>query len=537
MPPGASMVHCVWFIFLGARCMVPGARYVVPGARCLIPWAWYMVPCPWCAITGAWFGARSVVAGAWCVIPAGAWIPVPGDRSLLLVPWGLLHRALSLVRGSWCMVWCEIHGTWCLVHGAWCLVPGATSVVPGAWCVIPGAWILVHGLVRDPWYLVPGAWCMVPCPWCEIRGTRCMDPGAWSGARSVVPGAWCVVPGAWRLVPGAWIQVHGLVRDPWYPVHGAWCMVRDPWCMVPDPWCMDPGAWSGARSMVPGAWCMVHGALSLVRDPWYAVHGSWCMVWYEIRGTRCMVRDPWCLDPGAWSGARSGVVGALCLVPGGLAGCLPLHHGGSGWCAMGASPNAFSSHPMDVWSVFPWHGGDSRESSVEPNPGRTYPGACWSLGKIRAPWCDMVWHVGCKAEASRERSLVPIGNLGASHDAIISRHERTRVRSSPSAIGAGWHGFFRGGILGDACTRHRCVSRFGTLAKCIKGYHSLRIVPFGNKTWTLRCNPWGVHRETKRDVVALSLGSTCSSWKDAVLGDALTSNRLSRRFTKGRKPR
>ncbi|KAK7233623.1 hypothetical protein RIF29_02538 [Crotalaria pallida] len=384
MPPGASMVHCVWFIFLGARCMVPGARYVVPGARCLIPWAWYMVPCPWCAITGAWFGARSVVAGAWCVIPAGAWIPVPGDRSLLLVPWGLLHRALSLVRGSWCMVWCEIHGTWCLVHGAWCLVPGARSV---------------------------------------------------------------------------------------------------------------------------------------------------------IRGTRCMVRDPWCLDPGAWSGARSGVVGALCLVPGGLAGCLPLHHGGSGWCAMGASPNAFSSHPMDVWSVFPWRGGDSRESSVEPNPGRTWPGACWSLGKIRAPRCDMVWHVGCKAEASRERSLVPIGNLGASHDAIISRHERTRVRSSPSAIGAGWHGFFRGGILGDACTRHRCVSRFGTLAKCIKGYHSLRIVPFGNKTWTLRCNPWGVHRETKRDVVALSLGSTCSSWKDAVLGDALTSNRLSRRFTKGRKPR
>ncbi|KAK7234652.1 hypothetical protein RIF29_43860 [Crotalaria pallida] len=268
MPPGASMVHCVWFIFLGARCMVPGARYVVPGARCLIPWAWYMVPCPWCAITGAWFGARSVVAGAWCVIPAGAWIPVPGDRSLLLVPWGLLHRALSLVRGSWCMVWCEIHGTWCLVHGAWCLVPGARSV---------------------------------------------------------------------------------------------------------------------------------------------------------IRGTRCMVRDPWCLDPGAWSGARSGVVGALCLVPGGLAGCLPLHHGGSGWCAMGASPNAFSSHPMDVWSVFPWRGGDSRESSVEPNPGRTWPGACWSLGKIRAPRCDMVWHVGCKAEASRERSLVPIGNLGASHDAIISR--------------------------------------------------------------------------------------------------------------------
>ncbi|KAK7288611.1 hypothetical protein RIF29_02077 [Crotalaria pallida] len=225
MPAGASMVHCVWFIFLGARCMVPGARYVVPGARCLIPWAWYMVPCPWCAITGAWFGARSVVAGAWCVIPgawsgarsvvAGAWIPVPGDRSLLLVPWGLLHRALSLVRGSWCMVWCEIHG--------------------------------------------------------------------------------------------------------------------------------------------------------------------------------------------------------------GRAGCLPMHHGGSGWCAMGASPNAFSSHPMDVWSVFPWRGGDSRESSLEPNPGRTWPGACWSLGKIRALRCDLVWHVGCKADASRERSLVPIGNLGASHDAIISR--------------------------------------------------------------------------------------------------------------------
>ncbi|KAK7233787.1 hypothetical protein RIF29_43115 [Crotalaria pallida] len=502
MPPGASMVHCVWFIFLGARCMVPGARYVVPGARCLIPWAWYMVPCPWCAITGAWFGARSVVAGAWCVIPAGAWIPVHGDRSLLLVPWGLLHRALSLVRGSWCMVWCEIHGTWCLVHGAWCLVPGARSVVPGAWCVIPGAWILVHGLVRDPWYLVPGAWCMVPCPWCEIRGTRCMDPGAWSGARSVVPGAWCVVPGAWRLVPGAWIQVPGA------------------WCVIPGAWCL-----------IPGAWILVHG---LVRDPWYLVPGAWCMVpcpWCEIRGTRCM-------DPGAWSGTRSVVPGAWCVIP----GAWILVHGlvrdpGSGWCAMGASPNAFSSHPMDVWSVFPWRGGDSRELSVEPNPGRTWPGACWSLGKIRAPRCDMVWHVGCKAEASRERSLVPIGNLGASHDAIISRHERTRVRSSPSAIGVGWHGFFRGGILGDACTRHRCVSRFGTLAKCIKGYHSLRIVPFGNKTWTLRCNPWGVHRETKRDVVALSLGSTCSSWKDAVLGDALTSNRLSRRFTKGRKPR
>ncbi|KAK7240355.1 hypothetical protein RIF29_43143 [Crotalaria pallida] len=410
-----------------------------------------------------------------------------------------------MVPCPWCVIPGAWSGAWCMVRDPWCMDPGAWS---GARSVVPGAWCMVHGalsLVRDPWYAVHGSWCMV---WCEVRGTRCM-----------VRSPWCMAPCPWCMDPGAW------------------CMVRDPWCMVPDPWCMDPGAWSGARSMVPGAWCMVHGALSLVRDPWYAVHGSWCMVWYEIRGTRCMVRDPWCLDPGAWSGARSGVVGALCLVPGGLAGCLPLHHGGSGWCAMGASPNAFSSHPVDVWSVFPWRGGDSRESSVEPNPGRTWPGACWSLGKIRAPRCDMVWHVGCKAEASRERSLVPIGNLGASHDAIISRHERTRVRSSPSAIGAGWHGFFRGGILGDACTRHCCVSRFGTLAKCIKGYHSLRIVPFGNKTWTLRCNPWGVHRETKRDVVALSLGSTCSSWKDAVLGDALTSNRLSRRFTKGRKPR
>ncbi|KAK7240749.1 hypothetical protein RIF29_42706 [Crotalaria pallida] len=453
--------------------------------------------------------------GPWCEI-RGTWCPV-------LDPLGLVHGALSLVRDHWCMVWCEICGSWCMVRDPRCIDPGAwsgaTSLAPGAWC-----------MVRDPW---------------------CMDPGAWAGARSVVPGAWCMVHGALSLVRDPWYAVHGSWCMVWCEVRGTRCMVRSPWCMAPcpwcmdpgawcmvrDPWCMDPGAWSGARSMVPGAWCMVHGALSLVRDPWYAVHGSWCMVWYEIRGTRCMVRDPWCLDPGAWSGARSGVVGALCLVPGGLAGCLPLHHGGSGWCAMGASPNAFSSHPMDVWSVFPWHGGDSSESSVEPNPGRTWPGACWSLGKIRAPRCDMVWHVGCKAEASRERSLVPIGNLGASHDAIISRHERTRVRSSPSAIGAGWHGFFRGGILGDACTRHRCVSRFGTLAKCIKGYHSLRIVPFGNKTWTLRCNPWGVHRETKRDVVALSLGSTCSSWKDAVLGDALTSNRLSRRFTKGRKPR
>ncbi|KAK7231471.1 hypothetical protein RIF29_45066 [Crotalaria pallida] len=275
-----------------------------------------------------------------------------------------------------------VRDPWCMDPGAW---SGARSVVPGAWCMVHGA----LSLVRDPWYAVHGSWCMV---WCEVRGTRCM-----------VRSPWCMAPCPWCMDPGAW------------------CMVRDPWCMVPDPWCMDPGAWSGARSMVPGAWCMVHGALSLVRDPWYAVHGSWCMVWYEIRGTRCMVRDPWCLDPGAWSGARSGVVGALCLVPGGLAGCLPLHHGGSGWCAMGASPNAFSSHPVDVWSVFPWRGGDSRESSVEPNPGRTWPGACWSLGKIRAPRCDMVWHVGCKAEASRERSLVPIGNLGASHDAIISR--------------------------------------------------------------------------------------------------------------------
>ncbi|KAK7287998.1 hypothetical protein RIF29_01363 [Crotalaria pallida] len=268
-----------------------------------------------------------------------------------------------------------MHGPWCEIRGTWCPVLDPLGLVHGA-----------LSLVRDHWCMV---WCEICGSWCMVRDPRCIDPGAWSGATSLAP--------------------------------GAWCMVRDPWCMVPDPWCMDPGAWSGARSMVPGAWCMVHGALSLVRDPWYAVHGSWCMVWYEIRGTRCMVHDPWCLDPGAWSGARSGVVGALCLVPGGLAGCLPLHHGGSGWCAMGASPNAFSSHPMDVWSVFPWRGGDSRESSVEPNPGRTWPGACWSLGKIRAPRCDMVWHVGCKAEASRERSLVPIGNLGASHDAIISR--------------------------------------------------------------------------------------------------------------------
>ncbi|KAK7289087.1 hypothetical protein RIF29_02649 [Crotalaria pallida] len=300
-------------------------------------------------------------------------------------------------------------------------------------------------------------------------------------------GPWCEIRGTWCPVLDPLGLVHGalsLVRDHWCMV---WCEICGSWCMVRDPRCIDPGAWSGATSLAPGAWCMV--------------------------------RDPWCMDPGAWSGARSVVPGAWCMVHGAL--------------SLVRDP----CHPMDVWSVFPWRGGDSRESSVEPNPGRTWPSACWSLGKIRAPRCDMVWHVGCKAEASRERSLVPIGNLGASHDAIISRHERTRVRSSPSAIGAGWHGFFRGGILGDACTRHRCVSRFGTLAKCIKGYHSLRIVPFGNKTWTLRCNPWGVHRETKRDVVALSLGSTCSSWKDAVLGDALTSNRLSRRFTKGRKPR
>ncbi|KAK7288624.1 hypothetical protein RIF29_02090 [Crotalaria pallida] len=305
--------------------------------------------------------------GPWCEI-RGTWCPV-------LDPLGLIHGALSLVRDHWCMVWCEICGSWCMVRDPRCIDPGAwsgaTSLAPGAWsaasCLVPGAWILVHGLVRDPWYLVPGAWCMVPCPWCEIRGTRCMDPGAWSGARSVVPGAWCVVPGAWRLVPGAWIQVHGLVRDPWYPVHGAWSLVPGAWYVIPgawilvhgalslvrDPWCMDPCAWSGARSVVPGAWCMVHGALSLVPDPWY-------MVWCEIRGTRCMVRDPWCMDPGAWSG--------------GLAGCLPMHHGGSGWCVMGASPNAFSSHPMDVWSVFPWRGGDSKESSVEPNPGRTTKG-------------------------------------------------------------------------------------------------------------------------------------------------------------------
>ncbi|KAK7274056.1 hypothetical protein RIF29_15127 [Crotalaria pallida] len=195
-----------------------------------------------------------------------------------------------------------------------------------------------------------------------------MDPGAWSGARSVVPGSWILVHGALSLV-----------RDPWCMV---WCEIRVTWCMVPCPWCV-----------IPGAWILVHG---LVRDPGQLVHG-----------VLSLVRDPRCMDPGAWSG--------------GLAGCLPKHHGGSGWCALGASPNAFSSHPMDVWSVFPWRGGDSRESSLEPNPGRTWPGACWSLGKIRAPRCDLVWHVGCKADASRERSLVPIGNLGALHDAIISR--------------------------------------------------------------------------------------------------------------------
>ncbi|KAK7274037.1 hypothetical protein RIF29_15107 [Crotalaria pallida] len=47
---------------------------------------------------------------------------------------------------------------------------------------------------------------------------------------------------------------------------------------------------------------------------------------------------------------------------------------------------------MDVWSVFPWRGGDSRKSSLQPNPGRTWPGASWSLGKIGAPRCDLVWH-------------------------------------------------------------------------------------------------------------------------------------------------
>ncbi|KAK7274066.1 hypothetical protein RIF29_15137 [Crotalaria pallida] len=200
---------------------------------------------------------------------------------------------------------------------------------------------------------------MVHCPWCMITG-------AWSGARSVVPGAWCLAPGAWSgarsVVPGSGILVNGAL----------------------------------SLCVIPGAWILVHG---LVRDPWYLVHGS-----------RCLVPSAWCMVPCPW-----------CMDPGGLAGCLPMHHGGSGWCAMGASPNAFSSHPMDVWSVFPWRGGDSRESSLEPNPGRTWPGACWSLGKIRAPWCDLVWHGGCKADASRERSLVPIGNLGASHDAIISR--------------------------------------------------------------------------------------------------------------------
>ncbi|KAK7274050.1 hypothetical protein RIF29_15121 [Crotalaria pallida] len=132
-------------------------------------------------------------------------------------------------------------------------------------------------------------------------------------------------------------------------MHGPWCEIRGTWCPVLDPL------------------GLVHGALSLVRD-------HWCMVRCEICGSWCMVRDPRCIDPGAWSGATSLAPGAW---SGGLAGCLPMHHGGSGWCAMGASPNAFSSHPMDVWSVFPWRGGDSRESSLEPNPGRTWPGACW----------------------------------------------------------------------------------------------------------------------------------------------------------------
>ncbi|KAK7288349.1 hypothetical protein RIF29_01795 [Crotalaria pallida] len=257
-----------------------------------------------------------------------------------------------------------MHGPWCEIRGTWCPVLDPLGLVHGA-----------LSLVRDHWCMV---WCEICGSWCMVRDPRCIDPGAWSGATSLAP--------------------------------GAWCMVRDPWCMVPDPWCMDPGAWSGARSMVPGAWCMVHGALSLVRDPWYAVHGSWCMVWYEIRGTRCMVRDPWCLDPGAWSGARSGPI---------IRGTSWLPALAPRWVRMvchGGFPQRFfkPSHGCV-------RGGDSRESSVEPNPGRTWPGACWSLGKIRAPRCDMVWHVGCKAEASRERSLVPIGNLGASHDAIISR--------------------------------------------------------------------------------------------------------------------
>ncbi|KAK7288647.1 hypothetical protein RIF29_02115 [Crotalaria pallida] len=64
---------------------------------------------------------------------------------------------------------------------------------------------------------------------------------------------------------------------------------------------------------------------------------------------------------------------------------------------------------MDVWSVFPWRGGDSRESSVEPNPGRTWPGACWSLGKIRAPRCDLV--------GSREHRPRCIEAVGATRSA------------------------------------------------------------------------------------------------------------------------
>ncbi|KAK7274059.1 hypothetical protein RIF29_15130 [Crotalaria pallida] len=140
-----------------------------------------------------------------------------------------------------------------------------------------------------------------------------------------------MVPCPWCVIPGAWILVHGLVRDPW--------------CMMPCLWCVIPGA----RSVVPGAWIPLPGAWCLVPGAWILVHGALSLVYQEV---------------------------GLSHIPdfGGLAGCQPMHHGGSGWCAMGASLNAFSSHPMDVWSVFPWHGGDSRESSLEPNPGQSHVG-------------------------------------------------------------------------------------------------------------------------------------------------------------------
>ncbi|CAL0302124.1 unnamed protein product [Lupinus luteus] len=59
---------------------------------------------------------------------------------------------------------------------------------------------------------------------------------------------------------------------------------------------------------------------------------------------------------------------------GGLAACLPMHLGGSGWRAMGRPPNAPAGYPKHVGAFFHGVVGSSTESSSMPNPGRTWLG-------------------------------------------------------------------------------------------------------------------------------------------------------------------